>query len=387
MRWGWGFGVMLALSACGQGEIQASDTDTAGLGGTSTGAATSDTGPSTVADDASSAPGTSAPGASTEPADSTSGPVVETTGEPSCESPTTWYPDDDEDGFGDDSDPVLSCTAPQGHTQEAGDCDDDDPDIFPGAPERCGGTADLDCDESLPALCSSCAELLTSGNGLDDGVYTIDIDGDDGPESALQVYCDQTTSGGGWTLVQRTVWDPALTEALQTTYVQWRTLSIGDPGGGAYRMRGELWPELQGLYDHMLRVDLRRSDDGTSCTPLHYFGSSGVLEVTAEGTTITGMVSEVSIVNATEFSATDVGPSTSCVNDGNSVPWFFGSCCSTCPRYQGGYWNEPHPMVSYVNTTADGFGNLEPDVCSVPAEPTINGSVFRGANAMAYYVR
>ncbi len=297
------------------------------------------------------------------------------------------FRDEDEDGFGDDSEPMLTCTNRDGYTDQPGDCDDDDPDAYPGAPERCGGTVDLDCDDVLPALCSSCADLLTSGNGLRDGVYTIDIDTEDGPESPLQVYCDQSTSGGGWTLVQRTVWDPALTDALQTTYLQWRTLSIGEPGAGAYRMRGDLWDDLQDLYDHLLRVELRRSDDGTSCMPLFYFGSNGVLDVTDAGTTITGMVSEVSIVSATDFSATDVGPSTTCVNDGDSIPWFFGSCCSTCPRYQGGYWNEPHPMVSYVNATADGFGNLEPDVCSAAAEPTINGSAFRGANAIEYYVR
>lgn len=299
----------------------------------------------------------------------------------------TLYLDADEDGFGDPGRSMLSCTVPAGYTEEAGDCDDDDPLAYPRAPELCGGTVDLDCDDALPALCSSCAELLTSGSGTRDGVYTIDVDGDDGAESPLQVYCDQSTSGGGWTLVQRTVWDPALTDALQTSYLQWRTLSIGEPGAGAYRMRGDLWDDLQDLYDHMLRVDLRRSDDGTSCTPLYYFGGSGVLDVTADGTSVTGMVSEVSIFNATEFSATDVGPSSTCVNDGNSIPWFFGSCCSTCPRYQGSYWNEAHPMVSYVNTTADGFGNLEPDVCAAPAEPTINGSTFRGANEMAYYVR
>lgn len=380
--------MVLAVSACGQGEIVSSDTDTAGLGGASTSVGPGSGGsPSSPGDPPPTSGPDGAQGSSSEPGSTSSPPVVETTGEPSCEVPTRIYPDADDDGFGDEAASVPSCEVPEGYVEVGGDCDDDDPESYPGAPERCGGTVDLDCDDTLPTLCSSCADLLTSGNGPRDGVYTIDIDGDEGPEAPLQVYCDQSTAGGGWTLLQRTVWDPALTDALQTTYLQWRTLSIGDPGAGAYRLRGDLWDDLQGLFDHMLRVELRRSDDGTSCAPLHYFGSSGVLDVTDEGTSVSGMVSEVPIVNAAEFSATDLGPSTTCVNDGNSVPWFFGSCCSTCPRYQGGYWNEAHPMVSYVNTTADGFGNLEPDVCSVPAEPTINGSVFRGANTMAYYVR
>ncbi len=376
--------MVLAISACGQGEVVSRETDTAGLGAASTG---TQPGSVTSPDTDTNSQGTNAgDGPGPGPGSSTGDPVVNTTGQPSCEVPTTVYRDADDDGFGDDAESMLTCVVPTGWVEQGGDCDDADPQAYPSAVERCGGTVDLDCDDTPPALCTSCATLLTSGSGPSDGVYTIDVDGD-GPQSALQVYCDQTTSGGGWTLVQRTVWDPALTDALQTTYLQWRTLSIGDPGAGAYRMRGELWDDLQNLYDHMLRVDLRRSDDGTSCAPLYYFGSAGVLDVTADGTTITGMVSEVPIVNATDFSATDVGPATNCVNDGNSVPWFFGSCCSTCPRYQGGYWNEPHPMVSYVNGTPDGFGSLEPDVCSAPAEPTINDSVFRGANALGYFVR
>lgn len=375
--------IVLALAGCGQGEIEDSETDTAGLGEAS-----------------SSQPGSgddSTPAATKGPAATTGSPGetssttlpsstdAEPTGGSGCTETLDAFVDADGDGFGDE--PTQVCELSEGLTTEGGDCDDDDPDVYPGAVEPCGGSEDLDCDDALPAACQSCADLLTSGNGLDDGVYTIDIDGPQGSESPFQVYCDQTTSGGGWTLLQRTVWDPALTDALQTTYVQWRTLSIGDPVSGAYRLRGELWDDLQGLYDHMLRIDLRRADDGSSCEPLFYFGGGGVLDVTETGTTIEGMVSEVSITNATEFSATDVGPSTDCVNNSNAVPWFYASCCSTCPRYQGGYWNEPHPMVSYVNATADGLGRMEPDVCSSPAEAAINGSSFRGANSLEYYVR
>ena len=30
--------------------------------------------------------------------------------------------------------------------------------------------------------------------------------------------------------------------------------------------------------------------------------------------------------------------------DATATPWFYGSCCSTCPSYGAGYWPEPHPM-------------------------------------------
>lgn len=58
---------------------------------------------------------------------------------------STFYPDRDGDGFGQDGEPVEACTAPSGYIALGGDCDDADSATHSGAAEVCDG-ADNDCD-------------------------------------------------------------------------------------------------------------------------------------------------------------------------------------------------------------------------------------------------
>ncbi|MDP6935693.1 MAG: putative metal-binding motif-containing protein, partial [Myxococcota bacterium] len=59
--------------------------------------------------------------------------------------PTTWYLDDDGDGFGREDVSQEACIQPSGHIDIAGDCNDDDWTVNPDGVEACD-SIDNDCD-------------------------------------------------------------------------------------------------------------------------------------------------------------------------------------------------------------------------------------------------
>ncbi|MCP4807937.1 MAG: hypothetical protein GY884_21550 [Proteobacteria bacterium] len=58
---------------------------------------------------------------------------------------STWYDDDDGDGYGDSTAFKNACDQPTGSVSDDADCDDSDNSVYPGADEYCDGV-DNDCD-------------------------------------------------------------------------------------------------------------------------------------------------------------------------------------------------------------------------------------------------
>jgi hypothetical protein len=89
---------------------------------------------------------------------------------------STWYADDDGDGFGDPGSTVVSCEAPAGYVQNGTDCDDTQLAVYPGATELCDGL-DNNCDG-------------TADEGVTNTYYA-DADADDyGDPNASTEACD-----------------------------------------------------------------------------------------------------------------------------------------------------------------------------------------------------
>jgi hypothetical protein len=93
--------------------------------------------------------------------------------------PVPWYRDDDGDGWGQDGDSTLTCTALAGYAPVPGDCDDDDPTRHPEADELCNGI-DEDCDGAI------------DNDAIDAPVWFADADSDGyGDPDAPVADCDQ----------------------------------------------------------------------------------------------------------------------------------------------------------------------------------------------------
>jgi hypothetical protein len=78
---------------------------------------------------------------------------------------STWHRENDGDGFGDDSITAWACAAPAGYIASAGDCDDTNGNVYPGAPQICDGLNN-DCNHPLWPAVTGLNESDNDGDGF-----------------------------------------------------------------------------------------------------------------------------------------------------------------------------------------------------------------------------
>lgn len=96
---------------------------------------------------------------------------------------TTWYPDADDDGYGDESQPTPECDQPRGYIEDGTDCNDADDEIHPDTCELCGDDIDNDCDDLEVCESLGDADVVIRGIAAGDLAGTQargagDLDGD-----------------------------------------------------------------------------------------------------------------------------------------------------------------------------------------------------------------
>ena len=106
------------------------------------------------------------------------------TDEDDAEDAVVWFPDADEDGYGDDGLAITACSQPSDHLATGGDCDDTSELVNPGAGEVCNDNVDNDCDgegtpcEWLTADASAGIVGLGASHQVGETLTVCDLDGD-----------------------------------------------------------------------------------------------------------------------------------------------------------------------------------------------------------------
>ncbi len=104
----------------------------------------------------------------TDPTDATDATEPTTTGVVPCDDPVTVYPDEDEDSYGDSQGALETCDPPAGYVDVAGDCDDGNDGVYPGADEVCDGV-DNDCDLKVDEYSAANAGACNGCKALAEG--------------------------------------------------------------------------------------------------------------------------------------------------------------------------------------------------------------------------
>jgi len=123
--------------------------------------------------------------------------------------------------------------------------------------EQCDD-GNVDSADGCTAACTvpkSCLEVQMAAPGATDGVYLVDPDGAEGVPG-FSVFCDMTTAGGGWTVLERSPFGGlTVGKALYNDL----PISVDDPAAKRYRLAKPAMTALRDVSTDM-RLDCRGQD-------------------------------------------------------------------------------------------------------------------------------
>jgi hypothetical protein len=131
----------------------------------------------------------------------------------------------------------------------------------------------------LPSNCISIQAAAVDPMLLQDGKYMIDPDGG-GPNPLIPVWCDMTTDGGGWILIERSPRNNAIAEPLFKDVM----VNIAMPEATRYRMPKMVISLILANQPPDLRIDCGGQDYLLTDPPSLFVGEIGPQDCNAFGT-------------------------------------------------------------------------------------------------------
>jgi hypothetical protein len=272
---------------------------------------------------------------------------------------TTWYRDADNDTYGTSATTQLACTQPLGYVAVAGDCNDSNSAIKPGASEVCDGV-DQDCDSSIDEGVLITFYLDDDGDGYGDPLVSQQVCSAPANHVANNTDCDDASNAKypGNTEVCDGLdndCDGTVDEGVTSVYVL-------DADGDGFHLAGTNTNGCTAPTDHILLSSSLGSDCDDDCDSCH---PGGTEVCDGEDQDCDGTADDISVTYYADVDGDGLGDA--------AAPQVFNACATPAPPT--GYSstnNDPCP------TAIQGLSHFSYTTCGADAGHYVGYTTMSG---------